>query len=85
MEIVIIPLARNKMERRGIPVKWVEETIQKSTQTVSGYGDRTVYQKLYCKSGQKEQLLRVICEQSEAKCIVVTAYLTSEIKRYWRA
>ena len=84
VEIVIIPIARKKLEKRGIQQKWVEETIQKPTQTVPGYGGRTVYQRLYQKQGQKEQLLRVICEVNENKYVVISVYLTSDIKRYRR-
>ena len=84
MEIVIIPLAQKKLRQRGIPIEWVEETIRASTQTVSGYGGRTVYQRLYEAAGKKNQLLRVVCESREGKQFVVTAYLTSEIQRYWR-
>jgi len=84
VQIVIIALAKRKLERRGIPVQWVEETIQKPSRTVSGYGGRTVYQRFYQKAGEKEQLLRVVCEESGEKRVVVTAYLTSESHRYWR-
>ena len=41
--------------------------------------DREVYY-----SGDKKMLLRVIFETKENKRVVVTAYLTSQIERYWR-
>ena len=84
MEFIIIPLAQKKIKQRGISAAWIEETISKPEQTVSGYAGRTVYQRRYKAADQKEKLLRVVCEAKEGKQIVITAYLTSEIHRYWR-
>lgn len=84
MEIEIIPLAKRKIIKRGIPENWIRDTITTPGQIVQGYGGRTVYQKKYQISGRKEQLLRVICETEGKKQIVVTAYLTSKISQYWR-
>lgn len=84
MEIEIIPLARRKMERRGISEKWVRETISFPEQVVEGYGNRKVYQKRYKFLEKQEQLLRVICEETQTRHIVVSAYLTSKIEKYWR-
>jgi hypothetical protein len=33
---------------------------------------------------RREKLLRVVFEETEGKYVVITAYLTSEIKRYWK-
>jgi hypothetical protein len=86
MSINIIPLALRKIELRGIPHKWVEETIRKPEQTVVGYGGRKIAQKIYQKNGKK-MLLRVIYEtEVESKSyVVITAYLTSQINRYVEA
>lgn len=84
MQIVFIPLAEKKLAQRGIAKAWVEETIKNPGQTVPGYGSRTVYQRRYTLPGRKEQLLRVISEEAGKGKVIVTAYLTSDIKRYWR-
>lgn len=81
-EIEIIPIARKKAERRGISEKWIIDTISSADQTVAGYGGRMVAHKKY-RLGEKEYLLRVVYEEGE-KIEVVTAYLTSQIKRYWK-
>ena len=52
-------------------------------QIVEGYSGRTVAQKKYLIKG-KEYLLRVVYENKEETDIVFTAYLTSQVKRYWR-
>jgi hypothetical protein len=79
----IIPLALRKMARRNIPVEWVKQTLNSPEQIVAGYEGRKVAQKIYNLSGQK-MLLRVIFETAGIKKIVVTAYLTSQLERYWR-
>ena len=83
-EIVVIPLAVKKAGKRLIPAAWIEEAIHKPEQKVAGYGGRTVYQRRYQMPGRNQQLLRVVCEEKEGKYVVVTAYLTSDIERYWR-
>lgn len=80
-EIEIIPIARQKLERRGISENWIIETLNSSDQTVAGYGGRKVAHRLY-NIGGKEYLLRVVYEEGD-KIEVVTAYLTSQTERYW--
>ena len=63
---------------------WVTETVEDPEQRAPGYGGRTVYQRRY-KVSRKEQLLRVVCEEISGRLTVVTAYLTSDVARYWRA
>lgn len=46
-KIEIIPIAKKKSERRGIPEEWIEETINFPDQIVEGYGGRKVAQKKY--------------------------------------
>jgi hypothetical protein len=40
--IEIIPLAKRKMERRGISESWVAETLRSADQVVEGHGGRLV-------------------------------------------
>ena len=78
----IIPIARRKAERRGISEEWINETITSPGQIVEGYGGRMVAQRKYILQ-DKEYLLRVVYEEKEELYEVVTAYLTSQIGRYW--
>jgi len=43
-EIDIIPLAKRKMARRGIPEAWVAEALRNADQVVEGHGGRSVAQ-----------------------------------------
>jgi len=71
------------MERRGIPESWVDEVLRSADQVVEGHGGRLVAQqrRRICR---KEKLLRVVFEETQDKYVVITAYLTSDIKRYWK-
>ncbi|MFQ5849307.1 MAG: DUF4258 domain-containing protein [Candidatus Binatia bacterium] len=82
-EIEIIPLARRKMARRSIAVSWVNEALGSPDQVVEGHGGRLVAQQRR-RIRRREKLLRVIFEETRDKYVVITAYLTSDIKRYWK-
>jgi hypothetical protein len=41
-KIEIIPIARKKLGRRGIPEEWITETLNFPSQIVDGYGGRKV-------------------------------------------
>lgn len=81
MKIELIPLAEKKIRRRVIPYKWIKETIQNPDKICVGYQNRKVMQKIYHCHGKKK-LLRVIGEVEKDKFVVITAYLTSRIKKY---
>jgi len=83
VEIKIIPLAAKKIKLRKISKEMLDETIKQPGQTVEGYGGRNVKQKIYT-INNKKKLLRVVCETKGKDTVIVTAYLTSHIKRYWR-
>jgi hypothetical protein len=82
-EFEIIPLALKKMAQRNIQLEWVKQTLNSPEQIVKGYKQRKVAQKLY-NLGSKKMLLRVVFETTGDRKVVVTAYLTSQIGRYWR-
>lgn len=52
------------------------------SQIVDGYGGRKVAHRKYLIK-EKEYLLRVVYEEREDIHEVITAYLTSQITRYW--
>ena len=72
-----------KIAQRNIPVEWIEQTLSSPQQVVEGYEQRKVAQKMY-ELGGKRMLLRVVFEATGDKKVVVTAYLTTEVERYWR-
>ena len=80
--IEITPIAKKKSMLRGIPEEWIKQTLTFPFQVVDGYGGRKVAQRKYLIK-EKEYLLRVVYEEKVDVQKVVTAYLTSQIIRYW--
>ena len=81
--IEIITIAEKKLKRRSISRERVRETVNFPSQVVEGYGGCKVAQKKYM-IGSKEYLLRVVDEEKEMLNVVITAYVTSQIERYWK-
>ncbi|MBI3811480.1 MAG: DUF4258 domain-containing protein [Nitrospirae bacterium] len=71
------------MGQRQIPEEWVIETMTSPDQIVDGYGGCTVAHRRY-RTRDKDKLLRVVFEETPEKYIVITAYLTAAVKRYWK-
>ncbi len=80
-KIEIIPIAKKKSKRRGIPEEWIRETVNFPAQIVEGFEGRKVAHRKYVIEG-KEYLLRVVYEEDEELNVVITAYLTSQLERY---
>ena len=72
-----------KIKQRGIPLEWVGQTLGSPDQITKGYEGRKVAQKLY-NVNDKRMLLRVVFETAEEVNVIITAYLTTQIERYWR-
>ena len=82
-QIEIIPLAQRKADKRGIKTEWIEDAFSHPDQVVDGYGGRKViHKRLFIE--EKEYLLRVVYDETERSYVTITAYLTSQIKRYWK-
>ncbi|MBI1864339.1 MAG: hypothetical protein HYR98_01120 [Nitrospirae bacterium] len=61
----------------------VIETVSRPEQVVMGYAGRPVVHRRY-ETGSRVKLLRVVYEEASDRRIVVTAYLTSDVERYWK-
>jgi len=81
--IEIIPIAKKKLKKRNISEDWILKTIKFPNHVVDGYGGRKVAHRIYT-INDKKYLLRVIYEERDKTKIVISAYLTSQINRYWR-
>ncbi len=82
-KVEIIPIAQRKAKRRGIQKEEIEDAVINPMQVVDGYGGRKVAHKKVFKDN-KEYLLRVVYEETEERCMVITAYITLQINRYWK-
>jgi hypothetical protein len=74
--------AQAEMQRRGIPLGLVENMLAAPEQKVPGHGAILCYQSRVSMDG-KPYLLRVMVDETKQPPIVVTAYRTSKIGKYW--
>ena len=82
--IRITPYAEEKLRRRELSRSLVERVTAEPEQLFEE-GARKVAQSRYTDTAKgKEFLLRVIYEESGEDKLVVTAYQTSKIQKYWR-
>jgi hypothetical protein len=74
--------AQQEIERRRIPLALLEAALEKPDQVVPERGVAKAYQSK-CDIGGKMFLLRVIVDDSVDPAVVVTAYRTTKIEKYW--
>jgi hypothetical protein len=77
MHIKYIPHALARMEERGIPKELVEDTLKHPDKVIEGYLGRKVAQK-----NINGKVVRIIYEEDGENIVVVTAYITSKLKKY---
>jgi len=76
--------AREEIERRGIPLALVDLVLRDPDQVVPETDTVKAYQSKH-KIGGKMFLLRVMVDDSVDPAVVVTAYRTAKIAKYWAA
>lgn len=85
LEVVIKEHARFEAWRRGITEEFIRFVIKNPQQKLSTKKGRVIIQnKYYDKMEDKEMLIRVIGVETSEKFIVITAYKTSKINKYWK-
>jgi hypothetical protein len=74
-----------EMERRKLDRKEIEHIIQFPDQEILAKKGRVVRQGLFLdKNENKKMILRVIGEKLEDSFYVITAYKSSNLKKYWK-
>jgi uncharacterized protein DUF4258 len=74
--------AKEEMARRRIPLSLVEAVLEKPDQVVPARGKLKAYQSK-CNIGGKMFLLRAVIDDTRDPAVVVTAYRTTKIDKYW--
>ena len=82
MKYKLFEHARQEIKRRRIPLTLLEAVLEKPDQVVREKGAMKGYQSK-CEIGGKMFLLRVIVDDSVDPAVVVTAYRTTKIEKYW--
>ncbi len=82
MDYTISNHAKIEIERREIPMEYVHQVMEKPGQVVESYGQRKIYQSRFF-IDSRDWLVRVVVEEWRSPPLVVTAYRTSKIAKYW--
>lgn len=83
LEIRISRHAQEEIVRRSIPLALLETVVRHPQQVLPAEGDKTVHQSRVV-IDEKDYLIRVIVVETPTFLVVVTAYRTSRISKYWR-
>ncbi len=75
-----------KLLQRKLSLDEVVALLRRAIQVVPDQDDedRTIYQEQIMSRRGKLLLLRAVVEEDENEIVVVTAYVTTQIRRYWR-
>lgn len=76
--------AKEEIQRRNIPLHILESVLENPGQVVPGRGGNKAYQSQVDFGQGRVFLLRAIVDDSVDPAIVVTAYRTGKISKYWR-
>ena len=74
--------AQEEIERRRIPVALLEAVLENPDQVVAERGALKAYQSR-CDIGGKMYLVRLIVHDAVDPAVVVSAYRTTKIEKYW--
>ena len=79
--------AQWEMTRRGIPLALVQAVLDSPEQRLAdeSHTGRWIYQSRLQQEDGKMYLLRVVVDEDEYPPMIVTAYWTSKIEKYWSA
>ncbi|MGQ9647713.1 MAG: DUF4258 domain-containing protein [Thermodesulfobacteriota bacterium] len=76
---------KEEVQRRNIPLQILESVLENPGQIVPERGGKKAYQSQIDFGQDKVLLLRAIVDDSVDPAIVITAYRTSKISKYWRS
>ncbi|MGD0496878.1 MAG: DUF4258 domain-containing protein [Bryobacteraceae bacterium] len=76
-----------EMARRGIPLALVRAVMGHPEQRLAGESrtGRWIYQSRLRFEDGKMYLLRVVVDEGEQPPVIITAYRTSKVEKYWSA
>jgi len=84
MKFKISRHAKEQIKRRSISLKLLKTVLDNPEQIVIEQTGKQVYQSQVDAGKGKTFLVRVIIDNNKIPPVVVTAYRTTNIKKYWR-
>jgi hypothetical protein len=76
--------ALEEIEKRKVPISFVEAVLENPQQTLQQDEEITIYQSQMDFGTGKLYLLRFFINTTLDPAIIVTVYRTSQIQKYWR-
>ena len=76
--------AESEMERRQIPIGWLNSLLAAPEQRIQQPDDTEVLQSRFATESGKMYLLRAVVTTGKEAAVVVIVYRTSKIEKYWR-
>ena len=84
VEYTLSEHARAALSERGISLAALEAVLREPQQRFQGSGELWVYQSLEHAPDGRSYLLRLLLDEHGASPLVVTAYRSSKVSKYWR-
>ncbi len=83
MNFIFSNHALQELQRRGLQQNMVESVLNNPQQIIAEKEGRKAYQSQVDFGGGKIYLIRVIVADNSDPAVVITAYRTSKITKYW--
>ncbi|MBI5789623.1 MAG: DUF4258 domain-containing protein [Candidatus Schekmanbacteria bacterium] len=85
-KIIFTEHALLEMRRRSIDRELVANSVINPQQTLPAKNNRLIIHNQYVDAEQnRNMLLRIVIEKIDQSIIIITAYKTSKIEKYWRS
>ena len=75
--------AQIEIDRRGLSISLIQATLAEPEQVVDAKDGLQCYQSRFSNEHGEVTLLRIIVNSSKDPKVVVTAYQTSKVSKYW--
>ena len=78
--------SQERILARKLNTELIEFVVRNPEQIVPDEDDeeREIYQSFFIDANGKEKLLRVVVEETATELVIISAYPTSQIKKYWK-
>ncbi len=75
-----------QIKKRKIQLDLVEDTVKNPQQKLPDKDDpeREIYQSIIVDEKEKQKIIRLVVQEKDNEKVVITAYLSSKISKYWR-
>lgn len=84
MNFILSQHAKEEIQLRAIPFEFLESVLKEPQQIILERNGRKVYQSIVDFGSGKLYLLRAVVADDNNPAVVITAYRTHKINKYWK-